>query len=941
MTPESHEQIAAAIRRLFDTGEPYQLDLQITHSSGDARWALARGEVAERNPDGSVAVIRGTVQDITERKLVELALQRREQELRDVQRIAGVGSWRWEMATGKLSWSEEVYQLFERDRSLPPPSPEEHTAMFQPGQWAALSEALGKMVSEGQSYDVDSELALPSGKRRWIATRAEAAKGPDGQTVEIRGTVRDITHRKEAEETVARSAAETRQASEKLQAVLDSMTDGLAVRDRNGRYTYFSERAAQILGIDREAVLGKGMFEVFPGARETDIYAQTQLALSTGKPAHFDSFTGPPVNKWLENHYYPSEDGIAVYFRDITERKEAEAAIARSEAEARKASEKLQAVLDSITDGLAMLDKEWRYTYLSEPGSRLIGIRPEELLGKVVWEFLPQTDARGFGAAFREAVATRTPTHVVGYYPEPLNKWIECHNYPTEDGLSVYFRDISDLKQAEAAIRESQSRFQKLYDANLMGICYPDKFGAFFDGNDEFLRITGYTREELAAGLVRWDTMTPPEYAELDATHIAEAAERGSCTPYEKEYIRKDGSRVPILCGYALLEGSEDNYIGFIADLSAQKQAELAIRDREKRFRELAESLPQLVWEAKADTTITYVNRRWIEYTGFGVDEVAGTVARDLIHPDDMERATEQRMHSLQTGESYTGQVRMRRHDGAYRQFLARAVPILNDSGKVERWIGTLTDIHDQQLAEEALRRTEKLAATGRLAASIAHEINNPLEAVTNALYLALQMKVSDEAREYLKIAEQELARVAQVTTQTLRFHRQSTAAVSCDVAVVLDSALSLYLSRFRAAGIDVQRAYSPHAPLLCYPDELRQVFANLIGNALDATRSGGRLELRVRPSPAFNGVRVTIADTGHGIPAELRSRVFEAFLSTKQDTGTGLGLWVSEGIIRKHQGRISLRSRTSAPSGTVFSILLPNEAASQSGRGPRGETLR
>jgi signal transduction histidine kinase len=253
----------------------------------------------------------------------------------------------------------------------------------------------------------------------------------------------------------------------------------------------------------------------------------------------------------------------------------------------------------------------------------------------------------------------------------------------------------------------------------------------------------------------------------------------------------------------------------------------------------------------------------------------------------------------------------------------------LNDRGEVERWIGTLTDIHDQQLAEEALRKTEKLAATGRLAASIAHEINNPLEAVTNALYLALQMEVSNEAREYLKLAEQELARVAQVTTQTLRFHRQSTAAVSCDVSAVLDSALSLYLSRFRAKGIEVERDYRPHAPLLCYPDELRQVFANLIGNALDATGSGGRLALRVRPSPVFCGVRVIIADTGHGIPAELRSRVFEAFLSTKQDTGTGLGLWVSEGIIRKHQGRISLRSRTDAPSGTVFSILLPNEQLS------------
>jgi len=732
---------------------------------------------------------------------LEASLRERERELEEAHRIARLGTWRWVKATDSLTWSPEIYRLYGCDPTLPPPRHDAVRRLMTPESHEQITAAIQRLFATGEPYQLDLQITHVSGEPRWALARGEVAeRGPDGEVTVIRGTVQDITERKQVED-----------------------------------------------------------------------------------------------------------------------------AIARSEAEARRASAKLQGVLDSMTDGLTMLDKEWRYSYLSEQGARLIGLRPEDLIGRVVWEAFPEADPLGFGASFRKAMETGRPTHVAGYYPEPLNKWIECHNYPTDEGLSIYFRDISDLKQAEAAIRDSQSRFQRLYDANLMGICYPDRFGAFFDGNDEFLRITGYSREELAAGVVRWDTMTPPEYAELDLQHIAEAAERGSCTPYQKEYIRKDGKRVPILCGYALLEGSDQNYIGFITDLSAQKQAEQALLERERHFRELAESLPQMVWEADADTSITYVNRRWIEYTGFGVDEMAGTVARDLIHPDDVERATEQRLHSLQTGAAYTGQVRMKRHDGVYRLFLARAVPVVNDKGAVERWIGTLTDIHDQHLAEEALRRTEKLAATGRLAASIAHEINNPLEAVTNSLYLAMQMEMSPQVREYLELAEQELARVAQVATQTLRFHRQSTAAVSCDVAEVVESALSLYLSRLRAAGIEVQRAYRPHEPLRCYPDELRQVFANLIGNALDATRSGGRLILRVRSSPAFGGVRVTIADTGHGIPAELRSRVFEAFLSTKQDTGTGLGLWVSEGIIRKHRGRIALRSRTAAPSGTVFSILLPH----------------
>ena len=133
--------------------------------------------------------------------------------------------------------------------------------------------------------------------------------------------------------------------------------------------------------------------------------------------------------------------------------------------------------------------------------------------------------------------------------------------------------------------------------------------------------MTGYTRDDQEAGLVRWDTMTPPEYADLDLMHIQEAARRGSCTPYEKEYIRKDGSRVPILCGYALLEESEDEYIGFVLDLSEQKQAERELREREERFHALAETLPQLIWMADSKGETTYCNQRVFEYFGLVTNE--------------------------------------------------------------------------------------------------------------------------------------------------------------------------------------------------------------------------------------------------------------------------------------------------------------------------------
>lgn len=479
-----------------------------------------------------------------------------------------------------------------------------------------------------------------------------------------------------------------------------------------------------------------------------------------------------------------------------------------------------------------------------------------------------------------------------------------------------------------------ESRFRKLFDSDLMGIGIPNRFGAFIEANDALLRMTGYTRADLEAGRVRWDVMTPPEYAELDREHIAEAARRGNCTPYEKEYIRKDGVRVPILCGYALLEGSEDEYIGFVQDLTQQKRAEAALRQSEEQFRALAESLPECIWASDPLGDATYCNRNYLEYTGVESLEAMTSIWPNLIHPEERESTLKLWHHALRTGEGYTSEYRLRRHDGAYRYHLARAEPVRDDHGKIKLWIGSILDIHDRKLSEDLLRRTEKLAAAGRLAASVAHEINNPLTSVTNALYLALQDDgLSATTRHYLLLAEQELARAAQVTTHTLRFHKQSVAPAEANVAELMNSALALYSRRFDAFSIAVEREYRAPATFHCCGDELRQAFAHLLSNALDAMPQGGRLRVRVRPSHHANtgvpGIRVTVADTGHGIPADLLPRVFEAFTSTKDATGTGLGLWVVEGIVRKHDGRIAVRSSTlPLRRGTVVSAFFPQTSA-------------
>ncbi len=241
-------------------------------------------------------------------------------------------------------------------------------------------------------------------------------------------------------------------------------------------------------------------------------------------------------------------------------------------------------------------------------------------------------------------------------------------------------------------------------------------------------------------------------------------------------------------------------------------------------------------------------------------------------------------------------------------------------------------DLSEQKRSEEVLRRTEKLAAAGRLAASIAHEINNPLEAITNCLYLLEQGSLDNSARGYLQLAQSELNRVTHITTQTLRFYRQSTKPVPTDLAELVESVLTLYEGRIRDHGIRVICDLARAPLVLAFDGEIRQVLANLIGNAIDAMLSkAGVRELRLRARPCRMpggmepGVAVTVADRGTGISPDALGRIFEPFFSTKGITGTGLGLWVSSEIAEKHSG--SLRVRTREGEGTVFRLTLPLHA--------------
>jgi signal transduction histidine kinase len=284
----------------------------------------------------------------------------------------------------------------------------------------------------------------------------------------------------------------------------------------------------------------------------------------------------------------------------------------------------------------------------------------------------------------------------------------------------------------------------------------------------------------------------------------------------------------------------------------------------------------------------------------------------------------------MERGEPFYFEGMIRRKDETLSWIEVHGQLELDPDGIRKRILGTMRDVTRVKKSEEALRTAEKLSAVGRLAASIAHEINNPLASVTNLLYLARTSDDLAEAHGFLDTAERELRRVSVISNQTLRFYRQPTEAQETGCNDLFENVLSIYQGRLMNSRVEVHQRMRAKLPLNCFEGEIRQVLSNLIGNAIDAMHgAGGRLLVRTREATNWRtgkkGLTLTVADTGVGMSKSELKKIFQPFFTTKGLAGTGLGLWVSGDIVKRHRGELRVRSRQQeGRSGTVFALFLP-----------------
>jgi PAS domain S-box-containing protein len=310
---------------------------------------------------------------------------------------------------------------------------------------------------------------------------------------------------------------------------------------------------------------------------------------------------------------------------------------------------------------------------------------------------------------------------------------------------------------------------------------------------------------------------------------------------------------------------------------------------------------------------------------GYAPDEIIGQSILQLI-PQELHHEEDMILAKLRAGQriDHYETVRIRKNEERF-EISVTISPLIDKRGNIIGASKVAREITERKLMERQLILSEKLAATGRMAATIAHEINNPLEAVMNLMYLARTSKTFNSAKSYIKTAEQELERVSHIARQTLGYYRENGTPSPILLHDLVQDVLTVYQGKITAAGIKVDCRFADHTPITASKGELVQVLSNIIANSIDAMPRGGVLHIQIEGSGSPEGVRIEIKDQGTGIRQEQLTRVFEPFFTTKGQLGTGIGLWVVKQLVEKHGGEISLSSRTEPEkSGTTVSIFLP-----------------
>jgi PAS domain S-box-containing protein len=702
----------------------------------------------------------------------------------------------------------------------------------------------------------------------------------------------------------------------------------------------------------------------FPGKRHPealgkparDVYRESwhvvgpilESAFATGRSFNHEKLCVPiETGEGLKDHYLDYAyhavhtdgrvSGLYGTLHDVTDAVSAGRTLRENEARAER-------VLQSIGDAVIVTDADARVTKMNPVAESLTGWSADDAAGRPLGEVFRIVDETTREPVENPADKIRKRPLVVGRQQPVLlisksgvDLAIDDSGAPIIDdegnmtGIVLVFRNIQERRGVERERSALGKQLAMVLDATTDGVLSIDRSWKMVYRNrrvQEMFRASG----ELV-GRQFWETFPSADFEGSPfIEHYYRAMEQGIPGTFEAYYPE------PLNAWYSVnVQPAEHGIVLFIRDVTVQRHEAEGLREREAKLKAIYSTSLEYIGLITPDGTVVDCNRASLEFAGNKREDVVGKAFADLPWfattpgaPDMVRQA----IGIAATGETFRHEMALARPNGETMYFDFSLTAVRDDAGKVLFLVPEGRDISEVKRAETALLKSEKLAAVGRLASSIAHEINNPLESVMNLIYLARHGEAA-EVKNYLDMADQEIRRVSIIANQTLRFHKQASNPQAVAAADLFATVMSIYEGRLRNARVNVEKKFRTSDPVVCFQGDVRQVLNNLVSNALEAMPFGGRLLIRSRTGRSWKtgqrGLILTIADNGGGIPPDVQKHIFDAFYTTKGTAGNGLGLWVCVEIVERHHGRLRVRScQREGRNGTTFTLFLPFESPSQ-----------
>ncbi|WP_451993720.1 PAS domain-containing protein [Azospirillum argentinense] len=740
--------------------------------------------------------------------------------------------------------------------------------------------------------------------------------------------------RRAAAERRARVAEAAAEADRRSHAILESTTDGVYEVDRSWRIVYMNGRARGLMAGSSD-LTGQRLWEAFPDAMGTVLWDRLHIAMRDRHPDEFEAYFAP-LGVWLFLRVFPSPAGLAIYFQDISKRLLAERALER-------AVEQANQILESIGDAFYAIDRDWRITYVNKRAQEMFERPRADLVGSCLLDLFPEVAGNTVIRTFEAAMADQQPREFEAL-SGIFQRWTMFNVYPQAGGgLSIYFRDVSAHRAAEAALRASEHRYRTLLEAlpQMVWTCRADGSCDFL--SQQWLSYTGQRAEE--ARDFGWSESVHPDDRQRLLTIWIQAVEARTIFDTEARIRSAAGSyhwfkqrALPITDP----ETGEERWFGTSTDITdifeARDAMQAAKEEAEEvglRFRTLADSIPQLAWMARPDGRIFWYNQRWYDYTGVveGADAASGPLWDGILPADHAERVTASLQRSLRTGKPWEDTFPMAGRDGAFRWFLSRALPVHDSDGAVVLWFGTNTDVTDRLEAEDALRRAKEEAERAALSkskflASASHDLRQPMQSLflfSGALHGHVQ---GEKGMKALRLLESGLDALKGLLDSLLDVSRLDAGVVKptledFPVALLLDHIAAGYAPVARGKGLDWTME---GCPLNIRSDRvlLGRMIRNLVENAIRYTEQGS---IAITCVVVDGRMRITVADTGIGISGEQLPRIFEEFHQVgnperDRSQGLGLGLAIVQRIGQLLDHPVTVRSTPGV--GSVFAIEVP-----------------